>query len=188
MTWAQRSSVKPRLASPNSSLGVSQIGQKEFFAISKTDKLWAIIGACDEPKVPPKIYEVGEERAVCLYRGEAEAEYSDIAPFLAHVDDFLLAWIIENLWTKPWGIFAITRGELNKLRTHFRKFLIVKDPDGEEMYFRYYDPRILKAFLPACNDDELHKFFGPFEAFGVTDSNSDQVTIFSWQKSGNRVR
>ena len=31
-------------------------------------------------------------------------------------------------------------------RGHLRKFLISKLPDGRQVYFRYYDPRVLRTY------------------------------------------
>ena len=153
----------------------------ELEGMARSGRLWAIIDACDEPDVLAKMYELGEERALCLYRGEAESEFAEIAPFIVHVDDFLLRWIQDNLWDKPWGVFVVAGGDLESLRTHFRKFLIVKDPEGERMYFRYYDPRILEAFFPACNDDELGQFFAKVEGFGISRKDQPEVTLLSWR-------
>lgn len=176
--WKGRPAA-PKPVNENSGLMGRLAPRQELEDLAREGRLWAVIDACEEPAVPTKMYELGENRAVCLYRGEAEVEHADIAPFLAHVDEFLLQWIGENFWAKPWGIFAICSGEIDKLRTHFRKFLTVKDPDGEKMYFRYYDPRILKAFLPACNEKELHQLFGPLEAYVVTATESQQLIIFT---------
>jgi hypothetical protein len=33
------------------------------------------------------------------------------------------------------------------------------------MLFRYYDPRVLRAFLPTCTLEEANTFFGPVDAF-----------------------
>ena len=54
---------------------------------------------------------------------------------------------------------------------HFRKFLIVKTEDGKELYFRFYDPRVLKIFLPTCEKDQMIEFFGPIERFIVEGDN-----------------
>jgi hypothetical protein len=51
------------------------------------------------------------------------------------------------------------------LYKHLRKFLIVQSEEGKEMYFRYYDPRVLRVFLPTCEPAQLKEFFGPIEAF-----------------------
>ena len=35
------------------------------------------------------------------------------------------------------------------------------DPDFQPLYFRYYDPRVLRVYLPTCDADELRTLFGP---------------------------
>ena len=35
------------------------------------------------------------------------------------------------------------------------------------MLFRYYDPRVLRAFLPTCTRDELRTVFGGIECFWI---------------------
>jgi hypothetical protein len=130
-------------------------------------RLWALLDACDAPAVPEKVGDLGEERAVSLYRGGAEEDWWAIAPYLARADGSLIDWIAETLEAESWGVFVVADADLEGLRRHFRRFLIVEDPDGEEMYFRFYDPRVLAKFLPTCSSFELREIFGPVEAFGV---------------------
>ena len=56
---------------------------------------------------------------------------------------------------------------LRALRDHFREFHTVELPDQRTVLFRYYDPRVLRSFLPACNAAELASFFGPVQSFIV---------------------
>jgi hypothetical protein len=151
---------------------------KDLRKMSAEGRLWAILDACDEPSVPPKVTELGPERAVSLYRGQAEHEQWAIAPYVARVDEALLDWIVKTLWEKPWGVFAVAECDLNSLRRHLRRFLIVENPDSETMYFRYYDPRILAVFLPTCTREELKTFFGPLKAFAVVEPESEGVKFF----------
>jgi hypothetical protein len=53
------------------------------------------------------------------------------------------------------------------LRNHFRSFLRVPDETGRSLYFRYYDPRVRRDFLPESNSDELKTVFGPVISFLV---------------------
>jgi hypothetical protein len=140
--------------------------------------LWAILDACDEPAVLSRVVELGPERVVSLYRGRAEQEQRAIAPYVTKVDEALLDWIITTLWKKPWGVFAVAECDLQTLRKHFRRFLIVEDPESQTMYFRYYDPRVLAVFLPTCTREELKTFLGPLTAFAVGDPESDGVKFF----------
>ena len=141
-------------------------------------QLYAILDACDVPGVPPKVKELGEENGVSLYRGEAEEDYWAIAPYLVRVDPLLLDWIVTTLWEQPWGVFVVAEADLEALRTHFRKFLTVQMPDGERVYFRFYDPRVIQQFLPTCNDAELGEFFGSVQKYGCGLADQKMVTLF----------
>jgi len=156
--------------SEHSAVRVGKWTMEDIHTVLETEpgSLFAILDACDEPRVPQKVDEL-EDRAVSLYRGSAERDCWAIAPYLAQVDEGLLDWIVENLWDDPWGILAQTTTDLAKLRTHFRRFLMVEDPDGDKMYFRFYDPRVLSTFLTNCTESEAEEFFGPIRRFCVAD-------------------
>jgi hypothetical protein len=146
--------------------------------LASRGQLYAILDACDAPAVPPKVKELGEENGVSLYRGEAEENYWAIAPHLIRVDASVLDWIATTLWEQPWGIFVVAEANLETLHTHFRKFLTVQMPDGERVYFRFYDPRVIQQFLPTCNDAELGEFFGSIQKFGCGLPDQKKVTLF----------
>lgn len=127
---------------------------------------YVILDACDAPLVPVKVRELGD-RAVSLYRGAAERDLWAIAPYLARLDAELLDWIVENLWEEPWGIIISAATDLAGLRKHLRRFLMVEDPDGEQMYFRYYDPQVLPTVLETFAAEESKAFFGPMESIDI---------------------
>ena len=154
---------------PSHLLQTTQLSLDALRDLAHSQRLYAILDACDAPSVPDKVEELGETRAVSLYRGMAEEEYSAFAPYLAHADADLVDWIAANLWHDAWGVFVVFDGSLPALRSHFRHFLIVDDPQGEEMYFRFYDPRVLRKYLPTCTSKELAQFYGGIEAFMVSD-------------------
>jgi hypothetical protein len=141
--------------------------KEDWKRLCGTGRLYAVIDSCKEPSVPKKVAEVGPQRAVSLYRGGAEEQYESVAPYLFKVDEAVFDWIEKQLWASPWGIFASAEVALDALRTHFRHFLTVKSTDGKPYLFRFYDPRILPAFLDSCNQEELTKFFGPVLGYGA---------------------
>jgi hypothetical protein len=163
---------------PQTSLQVREGSLKDLRRMAAEGRLFAILDACNQPAVPPKVTELGPERAVSLFRGQAEHEQWAIAPYLATADEGLVDWIAKSLWARPWGVFAVAECDLDALRKHFRRFLVVEDPQGETMYFRYYDPRILAAFLPACTAEELRTFFGPVKAYAVGDPKGEDAKFF----------
>jgi len=155
-------------------LGVAQIRRWV-----RAGRVYAAIDACDTPTVPTLARELGPDLAVSLYRGHAEEELWAIAPYLFRVDEATFRWIIEDLWSTPWGILAVCDTDLATMRTHFRRFLTVESPTGEPWYFRFYDPRVLPKFLSVSTETEVDELFGPIRAFGVTDSESYGVRILT---------
>ena len=143
--------------------------------IAARGHMWAVVDACDEPSVPPRCEQLGD-RAISLYRGRAQTEYADIAPYLVLLDKPTIDWISSELWTRPWGIFIYSEAARDPLRTHLRRFLKVRAPDRKPHFFRYYDPEILRAFLESCTRDELEQFFGPIKAYGV--SAASEITFY----------
>ena len=138
--------------------------------------VYALLDACDEPRVPPKVRELGQN-AVSLYRGQAETDFWDLAPYVASVDKSLLDWILAELAGTPWGVFATADTDLAGLRRHFRRFLMVQAPDGRVLYFRFYDPRVLLPFLKTCTADEARAFFGPVTSYWLQDESGDWLQI-----------
>jgi len=147
--------------------------------------LWAILDATDAPSVLQTVAELGPARAISLYRGRAEEDLEAIAPYVVHVDPGTFAWITETLWAEPWGIFAVATTTLEELRLHFRRFLMVESPQGEDWYFRFYDPRILPRFLEVSTPEERSTFYGPVRAFGVTDQASYGVRVLTPEQVGS---
>lgn len=139
--------------------------------------LFALLDATDQILVPHKAKILGPSKAVSLFSGTANEWHWAVAPYLFQVDSDLLNWIAEKLWKEPWGIFAMSNATMEELRLHFKKFLMVKLPDGKQWLFRYYDPRILQAYLPTCEPWELQKFFGPVRAFATADGDEKKLMM-----------
>ncbi|HZG66277.1 MAG TPA: DUF4123 domain-containing protein, partial [Herpetosiphonaceae bacterium] len=98
---------------------------------------------------------LGDERSVYLYRDTPEQNLDMVAPHLVAIDSTLFDWIVQVLWNEPRGVFVRADADMSALRAHLRKFLTVRSPEGKKWLFRYYDPRVLAASLPTCNDQEL---------------------------------
>ncbi|MBX3438077.1 MAG: DUF4123 domain-containing protein [Planctomycetaceae bacterium] len=137
--------------------------------ITSGDAVYALLDACDEPRIPARMREIGSDRAASLYRGAAERDYWAIAPYVAQLDEQLLSWIMNDLAGSPWGVFVVADVSLPQLRKHFRRFLLVEGPDGRQLYFRFYDPRVLPTFLQTCTPSEAEQFFGPVTGFAICD-------------------
>ena len=72
-----------------------------------------------------------------------------------------LGELIQEGWSHSWGVYLHADGKLEDVRHHLRRFLLVKHPQGKPVYFRFYDPRVLRVYLQTCTSDEITQVFGP---------------------------
>ena len=123
--------------------------------------LYALLDAANEPSVLKVLFESKEEYA-SLFEGVAGAQLTHFAPYLVRLpkESPLLETLVQKGWGKNWGVFLTSSKQLQDLRSHFRQFLMVKMPDGAQAYFRFYDPRVLRVYLPTCLPEEAAQFFG----------------------------
>jgi len=165
----------------NPTLHERKIPSEQLQMLAQGGNLYAVVDACTVPMVPKKALDVGEQRAVSLYRGSAEEEFWEVAPYLMKVDPLALEWLRVNAQKEGWGIFIATKAALEEVRTHLRHFLKVQSPRGEIWRFRFYDPRVMQFFLPICSAAELHTFFGPVMAYGVAEPGLKEAKF--WQQA-----
>ncbi len=136
---------------------------------------YAIFDAARLEEMPARLFELEDEpEYISLFFGTSQEELFDVAPYLIRLEPnspFLAWWMDEGLG-QSWGIFFTSDADIDELLTHFQGLLKVQDPEGKELYFRYYDPRVLRVFLPTCEAGELGQMFGPVESFLVEDKQA----------------
>ncbi|MBS1629551.1 MAG: DUF4123 domain-containing protein [Bacteroidetes bacterium] len=124
-----------------------------------------------------------------LYRGGKEASLSSVAPYIfqfQHGKSFA-NWLLKFGWGNAWGVLLKSSLPIFDLHKHFRKFLMVNTEEGKSLYFRYYDPRVLRLFLPTCNAAQLAEFFGKgIEYFIVEDE--DPAYAIRFRLEGGALR
>lgn len=120
-----------------------------------------------------------------LYRGGSEESLSSVAPYIFRFQNNseFAQWFMENGWGNSWGLMIKSNFSLPELHKHFRKFLLVATEDGKKLYFRFYDPRVLRIFLPTCNATQIRELFELVDYFLMEDENPEFVLKF-WQENG----
>lgn len=116
-----------------------------------------------------------------LFMGQSEELLSSVAPYLFpfQINTEFGKWLLDKGWGNSWGMFITTNLPLEDLRKHFRKFLMVKTEEGKELYFRFYDPRVLRIFLPTCDEQQLTEFFGPVNNYAMEDEDPEYAILFA---------
>jgi len=142
--------------------------------------LYAILDAARDDSILTKLSTFSVE-AVSLYRGEPEETLATVAPYLVDLgrNTSLTRWLVTAGWGQSWGILLTSPNSIEELRRHFRHFLLVRNPEGNELYFRFYDPRVLRVYLPTCTAPETQQFFGPITAFFLESEDASEVLEFT---------
>lgn len=124
----------------------------------------------------------------CLYLERGEPLLADVAPHLFDLTDNyqFLEWFHNLGWGNAWGVIVKSKTGFEDCIDHFRKFLVIKTETNQQLYFRFYDPRVLKLFLPTCDPKQLITFFGPVEKFIIEGDTKDEAIEFS-QQNGKLV-
>ena len=100
--------------------------------------------------------------------GKFERRLEDVAPHLFECDrgGVIEHAVLSGMNPGEIGFACESDAEFSVVFRHFRRFLtVVRERDRRRVLFRFYDPRILRTFLPVCTPDELKQFFGPVSEF-----------------------
>ncbi len=124
---------------------------------------------------------------LCLRAGALKPDLAEVAPYLVRLEPEaeFTRWVLAQGWGKHWGIFALAAPNLIEMRHHFRTLTMVYDPGGKLVLFRFYDPRVLRIYLPTCNEHELKTMFGPVAAYLLEDE--DPATLLRFEISAGRL-
>jgi len=141
-------------------------------------RAFAILDAARDEAIYPAILRADCEWC-CLYRGDAATTMAEVAPYLVELnpESRFTPWLFEHAWGNSWGVFLNAPVKMEILQRHFRRFLMVKLPDGRNVYFRFYDPRVLRAYLPTCTPEELLTIFGPIDRFLVENEKAEPIAF-----------
>jgi hypothetical protein len=123
----------------------------------------------------------------CLFAGRLATELADVGPYLGRLKSFArdIEKTVENLLAIQVGTLLVAEHGSNdipsqafaQLHRHLRKFNIVQGPNDKQLFFRYYDPRLIYSVLQALDSQQVNEFFGPINALVVTDTSGRTITI-----------
>jgi hypothetical protein len=123
---------------------------------------------------------------ISLLSNDYQFENELVAPYIFKFEPHspFARWYMENGWGKGWGVMARSYASLEELRVHFRKFILVLNDDDQEIYFRFYNPRVLTIFLPTFTAYQLKDFFGPVDYFMIEEESGTDAQII-WMEGMN---
>lgn len=160
--------------------------QRQLYA-DERQTAYAILDGASIPSLLDLLDEHDPEHT-CLFSGKLDPEVEQTAPYLVRLqpESEFTQHVIEHGWGHHWGIFATipTEQSFISVRKHFRTFLRVRGPEGALLLFRYYDPRVMRVYLPTCNQQETATLFGPVTSYLMEGEDSSTILRFSPDRVG----
>ncbi len=146
----------------------------------KTLLVYALLDGARSLRIHPNLI-LSDNENICLYEGKLPRELEEAAPYVTRLrkQETFTHWLLRESWNQSWGLFFLTHAPLMEVRRHFRTLLKVKTEDHGILHFRFYDPRVLRIFLPTCNGEELKAVFGPVDPFYIEAGDGKNLREFS---------
>jgi hypothetical protein len=145
--------------------------------------VWGILDCARDPKIYLALLESKLEFR-CLYSGKLPRSLEMVAPHLVELlpsNRLVHRWLDEG-WGQSWGVW-LRIDDPSNLRHHLRKLLRVQDETGNRFVFRFYDPRVLRVYLPTCKADELQTVFGPIVSLFAEEAEGVDVVEYRVERS-----
>lgn len=156
-------------------------GLRRHLYADEQQSAYAILDGASIPTLLDLLAE-HEPEHTCLFSGKLDPEVEQTAPYLVRLEpgSEFDRHVMEHGWGRHWGIFATVPKEqpFIAVRKHFRTFLRVRGPEGNPLLFRYYDPRVLRVYLPTCNAEETAVIFGPVTLYLLEGEDPSQALRF----------
>ncbi|MDF3607630.1 DUF4123 domain-containing protein [Paracoccus sp. DMF-8] len=114
----------------------------------------------------PEVLESSRLEHRCLFSGKAYEDLKHAAPWIVRLEEgntfarrlFTRGQACWHLWDSQPGIYIRSRASLDDLWRHFRKFTRIQDEAGNWFYFRFWEPRRLRAVVNNMDAADSERF------------------------------
>ena len=141
---------------------------------SPGEEVFAVVDASRDSRIPAFLDAAGE-----LYTPLESSKGAAAFVVALPVNSRLVHVLIKDGWGRGWGFYATSRAGLETVRAHFTSLVNVQTASGAAMTFRFWDPRVLRAMVPAMPPEEADAFFGPCKRIVVEAEKSSMALEFS---------
>jgi hypothetical protein len=141
---------------------------------SSGEEVFAVVDASRDSRIPAFLDASGEPYTSLEASGRAAGFVVAVPP-----DSRLVHVLIKDGWGRGWGFYGTSKAGMEIVRAHFTSFVSLQTTSGAAMTFRFWDPRVLRAMVPAMLPEEADAFFGPCERIVVEAENPAMALEFS---------
>ena len=158
--------------------------------VEKKGNVYCILDGASDRTIYPML-KSNKWDYTCLYKKKIHFEGDRMVDELAATAPYLLLLdpakmnaesMVRERLGKNQMIFFESSAPKEELDNHCSSMLKAMDEEGKVINFRYYDPRILRVYLPTCTDEEIFIFFGDIETIWVEDEDEKMLEFIRDKK------
>ena len=153
-------------------------------------QVYALLDGARDRRIAPMVRASGQEHC-CLYSGQLSEPLEQAAPYLVHLTRTasFTTDLLALAWGQSWGILTTVPPNctMGDQRRHLRTLLRVRTEDGRALLFRFYDPRVLRIYLPTCTADETRSMFGPIAQLLAESADGRRACVYTPGDAGATV-
>lgn len=149
-------------------------------------RLYALYDAAADNSLLGDLQRDGVAHA-CLYSGTKVITLRNVAPYLIPCAQFGAdaAAFIERVWHRGVTMLVESDAGGEALKIQLKKNSFVRNSDGVECYFRYYDARAFARFVRMANNEQLGQFMGSAcRSIYFEDAGSGKIIALAGRKTG----
>jgi hypothetical protein len=147
------------------------------------EAVYAVLDAARDARIPAFLDASGERYARL-------DEENPASPFLVLLpaQSRLLDVLVKDGWNHGWGFYLAAAAGFEITLQQWRPFVTLYNRSGQAVTFRFWDPRVLRAILPAMPSAEAASFFGPISRLVVEGDKPEVAVEFTLAPGGVKQR
>lgn len=149
---------------------------------------FAVLDAAALDGLLEPLYQLAPDAFSCLLIGELEPDVAHVAPYLVrlHPESALVDWLEQKL-DLPWGYLVESPLSASELHLHLRKFSEVRAMNGEVLFFRFWDPRVMSCVAQIFTAQQSESFMQGITRIRVIAPGSNSIANFHWNKQSQKL-
>jgi hypothetical protein len=139
-----------------------------------------VVDTSRDPKILPLLKSSGFQYQI-LYGKQLATTMDGFGPHLVALPSGMPfpVRLLEEGWGHNWGIVLSSPADFMTVRRQLRRLLYIRLSDGRPALFRFYDPRVLRNYLPCCSEVEIERLFGSIHSIYFESITGKDLCVFS---------
>ncbi|MGI4757938.1 MAG: DUF4123 domain-containing protein [Janthinobacterium lividum] len=142
--------------------------------------LYAVLDGARDPRILSLLVQ-HKCQYVWLFQEGTPTELLSFAPYLVALpaESPIMEPLLDLGWEQDWGIYLTSSAGPANLLLSLRRLLLADQPDGQQVFLRFYDPRVLRPLLASSSPWQWPFFFSAVQSYLVPGEEPQTAVGFS---------